>query len=134
MRIAAATLVPVALALLTGCSTYAASRYAMSADNVVALRALRGQQINVGPFTAVGGSKTEITCRAVGPIKTPDGETFEQFIRKALIDEMTIAEVYSPTAPAALTGRLDRIDFTSTTDANWDIAMTITSSTAGRWP
>jgi hypothetical protein len=30
----------------------------------------------------------EITCRAVDPIKTPDGETYAEFIRKALIDEL----------------------------------------------
>jgi hypothetical protein len=128
MKIATVFVVLSALATLTGCSTYAAARYSISADNVATLRSFRGQQIGVGPFTAVGTPKSEITCRAVGPIKTPDGETFEQFVRKALIDEMTIAEVYAPAAPVTLTGRLDRIDFSSTTDAAWDIAVAIMSS------
>jgi hypothetical protein len=114
---------------IAGCSTYAASRYSISADKVSALRNLRGQSINVGPFTAAKPGQAEITCRAVGPIKTPDGESFESFIRKALIDELTIAELYASSAPVTLVGRLDEIDFSSgMTDAAWKIALTITSS------
>lgn len=98
---------------LTGCSTYAATRYSISATNVSALRAFRGTQVAVGPFTAATPGRTDITCRGVGPIKTPDGEPFEEFMRKALIAELTIAEVYAPAAPVTLTGRLDRADFSS---------------------
>ena len=76
-------LIAISAAMLSGCSTYAASRYSISADNVTALRAFRGQTVAVGPFTAAQPGKTEIMCRAVGPIKTPDGETFEEFVRKA---------------------------------------------------
>lgn len=57
-----------AVMMLTGCSTYAASRYSIAADNVRTLREYRGQTVNVGPFTAAE-SKTEIMCRGVGPIK-----------------------------------------------------------------
>jgi hypothetical protein len=67
-------------------------------------------------------------CRGVGPIKTPDGETFEHFVRKALVDELTIAEIYSSDAPITITGRLDAIDFSSGVGAAWNIALTITSS------
>ena len=66
--------------LFTGCSTYAASRYAINAETVAALRTYRPSTVSVGPFTATKPGQTEITCRAVGPIKTPDSETFEDFI------------------------------------------------------
>jgi hypothetical protein len=49
-----------------GCSTYAVQRYAVSAANVTALRTLRGQWINVGPFTAPVETDV-IDCRAAGP-------------------------------------------------------------------
>ena len=89
----------------------------------------RGQAVNVGQFTAAKPDRTEITCRAVGPTKTPDGESFEEYIRKAFIADLDIAEVYSAAAPVTLTGRLDAIDFSSgLTDAAWDIALTISSS------
>jgi hypothetical protein len=114
----------------SGCSTYAASRYSISGDTVSTLRAFRGHTVNVGPFTAPKPGRTEITRRAVGPIKTPDGESFEAFIRKALVDELTISEVYGADAPVTLTGRLDDVDFSSgMTDAAWQIGLTVVSST-----
>ena len=66
-------------------------------------------------------------CSGVGPIKTPDGEPFSEFIRKALIDELKMANAFSTTAPVTLTGNLDQIDFSSHT-GNWNLAMTIKSS------
>ena len=97
--------------------------------NVAVLRTFRGQAVNVGQFTAAKPDRTEITSRAVGPTKTPDGESFEEYIRKAFIADLDIAEVYSAAAPLTLTGRLDPIDFSSRlTDAAWDIALTISSS------
>jgi hypothetical protein len=116
---------------LTGCSTYAASRYSISADTLTALQTFRGQTVAVGPFTARTPGKTEITCRGVSPIKTPDGEPFEEFIRKALIAELTIAEIYAASAPVVLTGMIESIDFssgfTNADAAAWDIALTLRS-------
>jgi hypothetical protein len=37
--------------------------------------------------------------RLAGPVTTPDNEPFEDFIRKALIDELQLAEIYAPCAP-----------------------------------
>lgn len=124
----------VVLALLTlgGCSTYSASRYSISADNVVALRALTDTPIQVGEFTSSvkdksGADMKEIMCRGVGPIKTPDNEPFAQYVKKALVDEMKIAQVYEPTSPIVLSGNLDAIDFSSNS-GHWQIALTLKSS------
>lgn len=114
--------------LASGCSTYAVSRYSNSADNVVAIRALKGKIVNVGPFTATKAGQREIMCRGVGPIKTPDGETYEEFIQKALAAELKLAEVYSTTAPVTLTGNINRLDFSSMSGAAWDLSLTINSS------
>ena len=81
--------------------------------------------VNVGPFTAGKPGRSEITCRAVGPTKTPDGEPFEEYIRKAFIADLSIAEVYSTAAPVTLIENVDALDFSSgLTDAAWDIAVT----------
>lgn len=114
-------------AISAGCSTYAAPRYAVSTDNVVALRALNGNTVNVGAFEATEPGKSEIMCRGVGPIKTPDGEPYSEFIRKAFLDELRMANVYSPNAPVTLTGHLDTVDFSSAS-GQWNLAMTINSS------
>lgn len=117
--------------LVSGCSTYSASRYSISADNVTALRSLSVKTLNVGPFTATTPGQTEIMCRGVGPIKTPDGETFAEFIRKALLDELKIASSYSATAPVTITGNLDLIDFSSGS-GSWNLALTVKSSNGKR--
>ena len=58
-------------------------------------------------------------------MKTPDGETFEEFVRKALVDELKIAELYAAAAPVGL---FDAIDFQSGADATWRIKVTLSSS------
>ena len=111
----------------SGCSTYSASRYSISTDNVVALRSLNGKMINIGAFSASTPGQSEIMCRGVGPIKTPDGETFADFVRKALLDELRIANAYSSSAPVVITGNLDAIDFSSNS-GSWNLALTVRSS------
>jgi hypothetical protein len=112
---------------LSGCSTYAVSRYSASVDNVTELRKLAGTKVTVGDFTTKNGNKSSIGCRAVGPIKTPDGEPYAQYIRKALLTELKMAEVYADGAPVTLTGSLDHLDFSSTSGA-WQIGVTVSSS------
>ena len=113
--------------LFSGCSTYSASRYSINSDNVVAMRTLNGKMINVGSFSATKPGEKEIMCRGVGPIKTPDGEPFSEFVRKAFLDELKIASVYSATAPVTLTGNLDAIDFSSA-NGGWNLSLTVKSS------
>ena len=115
------------LILLSGCSTYSVNRYAISADNVTELRKLGDTMVNVGEFTS-SSPKSEITCRGVGPIKTPDGDTFAHFIKEALIDELQIAEQYSSAANVTLTGNLDSIDFSSNSGI-WNLTLTVKSTT-----
>lgn len=115
------------MALSSGCSTYSVIRYSPSTDNVVALRILNGKTVNVGPFTAKTPGQTEIMCRAVGPIKTPDGEPFSEYVRKALLDDLRIANVYSVSAPVTLTGNLDAIDLSST-NGEWKLSLSVKSS------
>ena len=113
--------------ILGGCSTYAVDRYSISADNVTALRALDIEKISVGEFTSFEPGLTKIMCRGEGPIKTPDGNTFVEYIRESLIDELQIAEIYSPDAPVILTGHLENINFSSTA-GKWNLSLTIKSS------
>ncbi|MEO9946556.1 MAG: hypothetical protein ABJH28_13965 [Paraglaciecola sp.] len=120
-------LVSLVLVGASGCSTYSVNRYAVSVDNISSIKSMANSKINVGDFNAVGESKTSIMCRGVGPIKTPDGNSFEGFIRKAFIDELKMAEAFDADAPVTLTGTLDSIDFSSAS-GSWDIAMTVNSS------
>ena len=117
----------VSLLALTACSTYSANRYSPSTDNILAFKALKGRSINVGAFTASTPAQDRIACRAAGPIKTPDGETYSEYIRKAMIDEMKLAEIYDAKTPVTLTGNLNSLDFDSM-GGLWKINMTLSSS------
>lgn len=119
-----------ATALIQGCSTYAIPRYSSSAETLAALRKVGGSKVNVGKFTATTTKGGEITCRAVGPIKTPDGETFEDYVRKAVMSELIVADLYDERSDLTLTGVLERIDFDSMNGA-WDLGLTL-QSTNGR--
>ena len=127
MKTIASFLVIASISVLSGCSTYSAARYSSNADNVVALRALNGKVVNIGGFSATKSGEKEIMCRGVGPIKTPDGEPFSEFVRKALVDELKLANAFSAAAPVTLTGNLDSIDFSSAS-GSWNLALTVKSS------
>ena len=117
----------VALAACAGCSTFDVGRYGVSVENNAALKKLGAQKVTVGTFTATESGKNEIPCRGVGPIQTPDRRAFEDYIRQALIDELTVAELFAQSAPVTLTGKLDKIDFDSMKGL-WFIDLTLTSS------
>lgn len=121
------TLVLLTLFLTQACSTYATNRYSISAGNVVALKSYDAAEVGIGDFTATEPGKTSVMCRAVGPIPTPDGETFESYIRNALISEMQIAEIYSEQSDVVLTGNLNQI-LPSSMSGTWDISLTVNSS------
>lgn len=123
----------VLVVLLSGCSTYVPSRYSISVDNVMALRTLNGKTLNVGAFSSSQPGQNEIMCYTAGLIKTPDGEPFSEFIRKALLDELRMANAFSPTAPVSLTGNLDQIVFEEPQSfspyvSSWKLALTVKSS------
>jgi hypothetical protein len=113
--------------VLTGCSTFDVGRYGVSVENNAALRKLAGGKVAVGPFTAAEPGKKEIPCRGVGPIKTPDGQPFEDQVRKALIDELTVADLLVDPAPVTLTGHVNKLDFDSMA-GEWVLDVTVTSS------
>lgn len=110
----------------SACSSYTIPRYGLSADNVLSLRKM-GQKVNVGAFTGSPPGRAEIGCRGKGPVKTPDERPFEDYIRRALIDELKVAEMLSDSAPVTLTGNLGAIDFNSMKGA-WTMNITFVSS------
>jgi hypothetical protein len=110
----------------SACSSYTIPKYGLSAENVMALRKL-SQKVNVGKFTATPPGRTEITCRGKGPVRTPDGRPFEDYIQRALIEELKVAEAHSDSAPVTLAGKLDKLDFNSMR-GDWTMDLTLTSS------
>jgi hypothetical protein len=76
------------LGIMAGGCTHIADRYPISADNVVAIRALGIQKVNVGKFSASRDvAEIEIQCAGVA-IAPPDGMSFAEYIRTALISDL----------------------------------------------
>jgi len=119
-----------AVAALSACSTYMPQRYSISADNNVALKSMGASNIGVGPFTGPKGFDNG--CRAAGSISPPDGMAFEQYVQKALADELKVAGMFDEKAPKViLTGALEQLSFSSIsglTGGTWDIGLRVNSS------
>jgi len=117
----------IAVLALTGCSTFATSRYSPAVDNIQSLKQHKGAQVNVGNFSSFEPGLSIITCRGFGPVKTADGEPYSEYVKKALTDELKSADIYSSDAPITLTGQLNQLDFSSNS-GNWNISLTVNSS------
>jgi hypothetical protein len=115
---------------LAGCSTYKVSKYAVSVANAQAYKEPGVIKVKVAPFTAdKEGSQSELSCRAVGPVQTPAGETFAAYVQGAMTDELTVAGLLDQNAPVAIKGHLSHLDFSSTGDASWQLTLVVTVGT-----
>jgi hypothetical protein len=99
-------------ALLSGCETPVTSRYAILADNNMAIKALGVGGIGIGPFT--GPSNFSPVCRLYGPLKISDDLTHTQYIQRAFEEEFKIAGAFEQFSPrVTLTGQISRLEFSS---------------------
>jgi hypothetical protein len=119
-----------AVVLLSACETPTTQRYAISADNNQAIKALSATGIGLGPFAAPADFSAN--CRALGPLQVADGLSHTQYIRKAFEDEMKIGGAFANGAPrVALAGKVNKLEFSSArglTGGSWTIDLTLTSS------
>ncbi len=118
---------------LSACSSFTASRYAISVDNVAEIKrtvaVTPGTRVSVAPFTAAPGKgKREFSCRLAGPVRSPDGQPFQDYIRKALIDELRLAEAYAESGSPTIVGHLRDIAFSSF-EGIWRLTLDVQSDT-----
>lgn len=119
-----------ATVLLAACETPTTGRYAISAENNMAIKAVGATGIGISTFAPP--AKFEETCRALGPLKVSDNLTHTQYIQKAFEDELKVASAYAQ-APARVTlsGKVNRLEFSSAramTGGSWNIDLVLTSS------
>lgn len=117
--------------LLTGCSI-SATPYAVHPDTIVALRSHAGHPVKLAPFTSDKPGKSEIMCRLVGLIQTPGGVPFEQYVENAFRAELLVAGLLSDAAPVTLSGHLERMHFSTASEAVWEVRVTLVSSNGRR--
>jgi hypothetical protein len=117
--------------VLAGCSI-SGNPYAVHPETITALRSQTGRTVRLAPFTSDKPGKSEIMCRLVGMIQTPGGVPFERYVEDAFRTDLVIAGLESPTAPVTLSGHLERMHFTTGTEAVWDIELALASSNGRR--
>src|SRR5262245_12150735 len=97
---------------VAACETPTTQRYAIGADNNVAIKALGMTGIGVRTFAAPENFNS--TCRALGPMKVADNLTHTQYIQKAFEDELKIAGAYAQSAPrVTVGGKVTKLEFSS---------------------
>jgi hypothetical protein len=117
-----------AAVLFTGCGIKT-SEYNVSADNVQTLRDYKELKLDVSTFTATTPAESSIMCRLAETVSTPKGESFEEYIKDALISELKMAGSYDKNSDLKISGNLNKIyGSTMFGNAYWEINVTITSS------
>jgi hypothetical protein len=118
------------IALLAACESPTTQRYAISADNNVAIKALDVKGVAVGSFQPP--SSFSENCRALGPLRVSDNLTHTQYIQKAFEDELKIAGAFSQAASrVTISGKVTRLEFNTMralTGGSWTIDLELFSS------
>jgi hypothetical protein len=84
--------------------------------------------IGVGRFK-MARDPVELSFAPGARVETPGGESFATYLREALVSELKTAGVYSEAAPVTLTGVVESIQFShSSQQGEWQIVLTVYSS------
>lgn len=117
-----------AVSMLVGCG-FTINPYSASVTNVMAIKNSGTKPVSIASFSSYKPDLSSIGCRAAGPIETPDKSSFESYIRKAFIEELSLAGLYDPTSPLVLQGMVEELDFNSNIGAGkWVISLSISSN------
>lgn len=116
--------------LMSACETPTTQRYAISADNNLAIKALGVGGIGIAPFA--GPADFSANCRALGPMQVADGMSHTQYIQKAFEDELKVASAFAAAQPrVTLSAKVEKLEFSSTraiTGGSWTIDLAMRSS------
>lgn len=115
-----------ALLVLAGCACKTVAPYTPEPETIPAVQNAVSTPVNIGPFRDASFRK-ELTCRSLAIVSAPNGQSYADAIRQAIIDELAQAGRYDPDSPVTLTAQLNRIDF-KTEKGAWIIRMTLFSS------
>ena len=116
---------------VTGCSTMQPPRYAVSVDNIEALKK-HDAQAKVVRLNQV--AEFSPNCRAMGPIEPADGLTVPAFVAKAFNDELKMAGLYADSG-VQISGDITKVEFSSIsnlTNGYWEIGVDLKSSNGNR--
>lgn len=124
------------LFMLHGCG-YGVRGYQPSINTYKQLEGLAGQgnvAISVGSIEFADPGVFESMCRGIAPIVLPGDQPFNAYIRDAIIEELTLADVYDADSPCVLHGEIIELSFDSWANAAWRIDVIFTTSSGESFP
>lgn len=128
MQIIFKRVVLVAVTTVLSACGYNINPYGVSVQNVETIKALRITPVSVDKFTTFEPGLNSIACRAAGPVRAPNEQSFEKIIENALTDELKLAGVYDPKSLIVIKGHLEYISFNSNIGAGkWIIKVKVSS-------
>ena len=118
------------MAVISGCETTSSIPYTASTPNVLQFQnalASSNTKVKLGAFVN-SEDVGELTCRLMGPVDVSRGKTKAEYIKEAMQTELFLAQVYAVDSDIILNGRLDSVNFSSVSPANWEFGFTISSN------
>ena len=97
-------------------------------SNTVALKQYKGSKLVLATLDLATSYNS--SCRLLRSIEPGNGLTITQYIQNAFNDEFKLANLYDNEQGVKITGRLDKIEFSSFSGWNsgwWDIGITLQS-------
>lgn len=112
--------------LIEGCASYAIRDHKASVETVNNIKEKfqkSGVKINIGSFVSSKPDIYDIECRLSGPIKPPNGISFNAYIIDALKQDMNFAGIYSEDSTITINVYFEKIDFSSISEVDkWIIS------------
>lgn len=110
--------------------------YQVSSYNVDALRFASASSCRVGDFVNADTKDVDqsISFRGLTTFISPVGETYADYIARALKDELSLAGVYSENSPIEISGTLikHKFDASGTSEGEGDISVEFVVTNSGR--
>ncbi len=111
---------------LGACSTHIVPPYSIHHGNTAGLRTSKAPEIAMGRFDAFAGADLTPTCGG-GTMVTADGSSLSDYVRKAFVDELTMADKYNPKSTLVLGATITELAY-SAADNHWDLALLVRSN------
>jgi len=97
---------------IPGC-TASVNQYGVSVENIESLRKMQSaSKVNINTFTSETIHES-INCRGSITIKTPNDNSFEEYIRNAFISELKLADLYDSSSSLTVNGHFEKLDASS---------------------
>lgn len=115
-------------------ATYYLGNAAKTPGMLTNLKAIRGKSVRLEDFDFAKGVEPESKCAALGfkaSLQPPKGKSYQQYVRDALAEELSIVDAVSQDASQSISGKITQIallDGSTERRCTWRIALQLKGS------